>query len=282
IIAGNGDIDQINETDGFDLTNVALGSAYPNGLFVVHDGANDPQSVVQDEEELENNSTNFKYVPWESVANAFPDPLLIDTTSYDPRNPNSSLISGTSEAEILEGTDDNNLLNSGSGNDTVAGGLGDDLIYGSFGDDVLRGDANTRSPGGSEGGDDTIFGGEGSDRIGGKGGNDQLFGDADDDQLWGDDGDDLLRGGLGNDTLTGDDFSGGEGADTFILAVGEGTDTITDFEVGIDLIGLANGLTFEQLSLTSQGQNTLVNFEEKTLAILERVDSLSSTDFTLV
>ncbi|MEL7038367.1 MAG: phytase, partial [Cyanobacteria bacterium J06592_8] len=278
IIAGNGDIDQVNETDGFDLTNVALGSAYPNGLFVVQDGANDPQSVVEDEEELENNSTNFKFVPWESIANAFPDPLLIDTTSYNPRNPNSSLISGTSEAEILEGTDDDNLLNSSSGDDTVAGGLGDDLIYGSFGDDVLRGDENTRSTGGTVGGDDTIFGGEGSDRIGGKGGNDQLFGDADDDQLWGDDGDDLLRGGLGNDTLTGDDFSGGEGADTFVLAVGEGTDTITDFEIGIDVIGLAEGLTFADLSISD---NT-ISVGEETLAIVLGVETLTETDFTLV
>jgi myo-inositol-hexaphosphate 3-phosphohydrolase len=273
IIAGNGDIDQINETDGFDLTNVALGEAFPNGLFVVHDGANDPQSLVQDEEELENNSTNFKFVPWESVANAFPESLIIDTNSFDPRNPNSSLIGGTSEAETLLGTAENDLFNAGDGNDTVAGGLGDDQIYGSFGDDVLRGDANTRSPGGSDGGNDTIFGGLGNDRIGGKGGNDQLFGGADDDNIWGDDGDDLLRGGLGNDTLTGDDFSGGQGADTFILAIGEGTDTITDFELGIDVIGLTQGLSFEQLSLETQAQNTLINFGDETLAILQQVNA---------
>ena len=273
IIAGNGDIDQVNETDGFDLTNVALGSAYPNGLFVVHDGANDPQSVVQDEEELENNSTNFKYVPWESVANAFPNPLLIDTTSYDPRNPNSSLISGTSEAETVVGGDDDDILNAGSGNDTVAGGLGDDLIYGSFGDDVLRGDENTPSTGGTAGGDDTIYGGEGSDRIGGKAGNDQIFGGSEDDQLWGDDGDDILDGGLGDDTLTGDDFSGGQGSDTFVLTVGEGTDTITDFEEGIDIIGLTAGLTFDQLSLRQEGNQTLMSLDDEVLAILNGVDA---------
>ncbi len=32
-----------------------------------------------------------------------------------------------------------------------------------------------------------------------------------------------------DDVLTGDDFSEGVGADIFVLAVGEGTDTITDF-----------------------------------------------------
>ena len=273
IIAGNGDIDQVNETDGFDLTNVALGEAFPNGLFVVHDGANDPQSVVQDEEELENNSTNFKFVPWESVANAFPESLIIDTTSYDPRNPNSSLIGGTFDAETLLGTAENDLFNAGDGNDTVAGGLGDDQIYGSLGDDVLRGDANTRSPGSINGGNDTIFGGLGNDRIGGKGGNDQLFGGADDDEIWGDDGDDLLRGGLGNDTLTGDDFSGGAGSDTFVLATGEGTDTITDFEVGIDFIGLAEGLTVEQILISAEGGNAVIAVGDETLAVLNGVEA---------
>jgi hypothetical protein len=43
-------------------------------------------NVVQDEEELENNSTNFKFVPWETVAGAFDPPLIIDTQSYDPCN----------------------------------------------------------------------------------------------------------------------------------------------------------------------------------------------------
>ncbi len=102
--------------------------------------------------------------------------------------------------------------------------------------------------------------------------------------IWGDDGDDLLRGGLGDDVLTGDDFSGGQGVDTFVLAIGEGTDIITDFEVGIDFIGLTESLSFEQLTLETQGKNTLINFGEDTLAILEKVEveSLNSSDFTLV
>ncbi len=273
VIAGNGDIDQVNETDGFDLTNVALGSAYPNGLFVVQDGANDPQSAVEDEEELENNSTNFKFVPWDSIANAFPNPLDIDTTSYDPRNPNSTLISGTSEAETLVGGDDNDILNAGSGNDTVAGGLGDDLIYGSFGDDVLRGDENSPSTGGTVGGDDIIYGGEGRDRIGGKAGNDQLFGGSDDDQLWGDNGDDILNGGLGNDTLTGDNASGGQGSDTFVLAMGEGIDTIVDFTLGEDVIALAGGLTFDQLSLRQEGNQTVLGLDDEVFAVVSGAEA---------
>jgi myo-inositol-hexaphosphate 3-phosphohydrolase len=66
-----------------------LGSAFPEGLVVVQDGANDPQNPVSDEEELENNSTNFKFVPWNDIANRFDNPLDIDPTSFDPRNPNN-------------------------------------------------------------------------------------------------------------------------------------------------------------------------------------------------
>jgi len=190
---------------------------------------------------------------------------------------------GTGDADELVGTETNEKLYGRSGDDTIAGGLGDDQIFGGDGDDVLRGDRNRRSPGGSIEGDDIIHGGFGNDRIGGKGGNDELYGDQGDDQIWGDDGDDILRGGLGNDTLTGDDFSGGSGRDTFVLATGEGTDTIVDFHNGEDFIGLAGGLEFGQLSINQQGNNTLITFETETLAVLNSVtDSLTSADFVTI
>jgi len=88
-VGATGDIDQVNESDGLDVTNVALGSAFPNGLLVVQDGANDPQNAVPDDEELENNSTNFKFVDWAAVANAFETTLDIDTESYDPHEPDA-------------------------------------------------------------------------------------------------------------------------------------------------------------------------------------------------
>ncbi|MFW5765972.1 MAG: hypothetical protein ACOC07_17575 [Coleofasciculus sp.] len=96
--------------------------------------------------------------------------------------------------------------------------------------------------------------------------------------------DDILRGGLGNDTLTGDDFSGGSGSDTFILAMNEGTDTIVDFQDGADLIGLANDLTFGQLSITQDGKNTLISVEDETLAMLKGVNAnlLTEADFTII
>lgn len=152
--------------------------------------------------------------------------------------------------------------------DTIAGGLGSDQIFGEAGDDVLRGDLNSRDSQGTAGGDDIIYGGAGNDRIGGKGGNDTLFGDAGDDVLYGDAGDDLLRGGAGNDTLYGD-AKGSSGLDTFILAAGEGTDMIMDFTAGQDLIGLAGGLTFGQLSLSANQ----ISFNNEVLALLSNVDT---------
>ncbi|MGF1480786.1 MAG: alkaline phosphatase [Cyanophyceae cyanobacterium] len=186
---------------------------------------------------------------------------------------------GTDGDDELEGTDGEETLEGLAGNDTVAGGLGDDEIFGNEGDDVLRGDLNSRSPQVGIGGDDTIFGGAGDDRLGGKGGDDELFGDAGDDSLFGDDGDDLLNGGEGNDILQGDDFSGGEGSDTFVLAAGAGTDTIVDFEVGTDLIGL-DGLEFGDLSFSG----STISLGEEDLAVVQSVDvtSLGADAFAVV
>ncbi|HAG83412.1 MAG TPA: calcium-binding protein, partial [Cyanobacteria bacterium UBA12227] len=116
-----------------------------------------------------------------------------------------------------------------------------------------------------------------NDRIGGKAGNDQLYGEEGDDQIWGDDGDDLLRGGLGDDILVGDDFSGGRGRDTFVLAIGEGTDTIRDFRFGEDVIGLV-GLSFSELSIIQQGKNTVIAFGNETLAVLDQVNASALTE----
>ncbi|MEA5539715.1 alkaline phosphatase [Limnoraphis robusta Tam1] len=186
-----------------------------------------------------------------------------------------NLIDGTPENETLVGGEANDLIRADIGDDLAAGGLGDDIIYGEEGDDTLRGDENSRSPGGTVGGNDIIYGGLGDDQIGGKTGNDQLFGDEGNDRIWGDDGDDLIDGGLGNDTLTGDDFSGGQGSDTFVLAVGEGIDTIVDFEVGIDLLGLKGELSADKLSISQVGSDAEISLNSEILAILTGVDAAS-------
>lgn len=165
------------------------------------------------------------------------------------------------------------------GNDAIAGHYGHDLLLGAEGNDVLRGDLNSRKSGTAKGGDDLMFGGKGDDRLGGKGGNDWLLGGLGNDLIWGDDGHDVLFGGLGDDELTGDDFSGGLGNDIFVLTPGMGTDKITDFGNGEDRILLLDGLTFEQLTLTKEDGNTLIQLDDETLAIALDNTDLSETDF---
>jgi Ca2+-binding RTX toxin-like protein len=112
--------------------------------------------------------------------------------------------------------------------------------------------------------DDVINAQGGDDRLSGLGGDDILRGGEGDDTLRGGRGDDILRGGLGDDTLI-----GGRGIDTFVLAAGKGADTIRDFRVGTDLIGLAEGLSLGQLTL----ENNQIQLEGEVLAILSRVDT---------
>ncbi|MEM7063420.1 MAG: hypothetical protein AAF572_09680 [Cyanobacteria bacterium P01_B01_bin.77] len=228
-------------------------------------------------------------------------PEADDVTEEQPSNghPNSnsnSLFESSSLLESLtnrglitnvsDGFDsklNNNLIGSVLG-ETIAGGEGDDAIFGADGDDILRGDNNSKNTQvGTIGGDDFIDGGAGDDRIGGKSGNDILLGNEGNDQLWGDDGDDILHGGLGNDTLTGDDFSGGQGSDTFVLIKGHGTDTITDFEIGIDFIGIIGDLSYDQLIIGQAGENTTISIGDETLAVLNQVDAaaLSQDNFKM-
>jgi hypothetical protein len=124
-----------------------------------------------------------------------------------------------------------------------------------------------------------------NDVINGQGGNDTLLGLSGNDILRGGDGNDRLDGGLGNDTLT-----GGAGRDVFVLKKGNGSDTITDFTHGEDFLGLAGGLTFSQLSITSSpirrdgSSSTLITLTEtgELLATLNQVsaNAISASDFT--
>ncbi len=72
---------------------------------------------------------------------------------------------------------------------------------------------------------DVLFGGAGNDILRGNNGNDFLFGENGNDSLYGEDGDDILIGGTGNDRL-----EGGYGNDTYIFNIGDGNDTIYDYE----------------------------------------------------
>ncbi|NJL47903.1 MAG: alkaline phosphatase [Leptolyngbyaceae cyanobacterium SM2_5_2] len=122
---------------------------------------------------------------------------------------------------------------------------------------------------------DELTGGDNNDVIVAFGGNDTVTGGLGHDILFGGEGDDLLRGGIGNDEI-----SGSRGADTVVLAAGEGNDTVVDFEVGVDFIGLADGLTFGQLTLSGE----TIQLGTETLATLVGVDTttLGEASFVVV
>ncbi|MBD2152194.1 phytase [Pseudanabaena sp. FACHB-1277] len=102
-IGNNGSIDSVQESDGADVINVPLGANFPFGAFITQDGSNNPAVLVEDDGELENISSNFKFVPFENIANAFATPLTIDTASYNPRNPQAnSLLNGVASGDTTQ------------------------------------------------------------------------------------------------------------------------------------------------------------------------------------
>jgi Ca2+-binding RTX toxin-like protein len=124
--------------------------------------------------------------------------------------------------------------------------------------------------------DGTMVGLGGKDTINGNNGDDVIFGGGNTDNLNGGDGDDVIFGGAGKDRST-----GGNGSDTFVIAHNSGFDTITDFRVGKDHIGLADGLAFQDLSFSAWQRGTLVKAGNEKLAWLDGVkpNQLSASSF---
>ena len=159
------------------------------------------------------------------------------------------------------------------GDDTVLGSGASELILGNVGEDFLAGFA----------GDDSVFGGKGRDFMSGADGNDCLSGGLDADFLLGeteDDsvGDDILFGGRGNDVLDGgggdNTLAGGLGRDLLSCEFGanlcvlgidpattdiNSTDAIVFFNPDFDRIGLASGLTVNDIVLEPL-ENVTVTF----------------------
>ncbi len=175
------------------------------------------------------------------------------------------LLSGNASNDTILGEDGNDTLRGGQNNDMLLGDAGNDLIYGALGNDSLcGGDGNDAIYGGSDrdelcggAGNDLLFGNEGEDKLNGAEGDDTLYGGKDNDTLIGGAGNDRLIGDLGNDLLT-----GGSGRDIFILTSGKGSDIITDFQNGQDLIGLGGSLSFAQLAIAQSNNNTLISMKD--------------------
>ncbi|WP_422466858.1 calcium-binding protein [Endozoicomonas sp. ALC013] len=99
-------------------------------------------------------------------------------------------------------------------------------------------------------------------------GNDKLWGYASDDHISGLKGDDVIYGGAGSDTIVageGDDtINGGSGNDTYVIAKGDGHDTITESSSGsgADRIQLGEGISPEGVIARRQSSDLLLLINE--------------------
>jgi len=207
---------------------------------------------------------------------------------------------GSAFDDDLTGDDGANLIRGGDGYDTLKGGAGNDVLYGEGGGDVLDGGDGTDwasysqsdsaveinlltgQAGGGDAEDDSLtsierlFGSKHDDILVGDDARNYLRGSGGSDDLSGQAGSDTLRGDRGNDRLT-----GGEGHDTFIFAATDGTDTITDFEAGVDRVRILNSVdNFDELTVTETGAGVRIEFDD-TQVILANTQSsdLIEADF---
>ncbi len=176
----------------------------------------------------------FQHVAWEAAALA-PGAILntrfILPTLVIGTGGNDYQIAGSGEDRLYGGLG-NDTLGGGKGNDLITGGAGNDMLYGANGHDFIYATSGNDSLYGGNN-NDYLFGGDGAEfHDGGAGfdfiyagnGADTLNGGRDGDNLFGGGGNDILNAGSGIDVI-----SGGTGADAFVFALGNQSDTITDF-----------------------------------------------------
>ncbi|MDD2950165.1 MAG: calcium-binding protein, partial [Sulfuricurvum sp.] len=150
---------------------------------------------------------------------------------------------------------------------------GDDIITtGSMADTIKGGSGNDTLSG--QGGDDSLYGDEGNDILNGNTGADTLYGGAGDDTLIGDTDEygaeagyaDTLIGGTGNDLL-----QGGSGDDTYVFNLGDGIDTIYDYDAfnttnmgayngETDTISFGTGISASDLSFSANGNDLIIKY----------------------
>ena len=188
-------------------------------------------------------------------------------------------IAGSGHDDTLTGDTAANVIIGNSGADTLSGGDGDDILYG----DYHVGDSSGST--------------YGVRTYGISQGNDIISGGAGDDILQGNNGDDRLDGGTGSDTIyagpqpSGWGGSNETGSDTIILRKGDGgsseatADKIKYFTDGKDSFGLADGLTYAELTIaqgTGDYSNDALISVTATSEYLAVVEGLSASVLTEV
>jgi len=175
---------------------------------------------------------------------------IINNILYIRGTQGNDSISGSSSDDVIYGLDGDDYLYGYEGNNTLDGGVGNDVIYGGSGNDNLLGGEGYDVLYGADG-DDILDGGTGNDTLSGGSDQDRLYGDVGDDILYGEAGEDFLDGGSGNDYL-----EGGIGDDTYIFNLGNGQDTISDFDNtfgNVDTVIFGQGILPGNIILSRQG-----------------------------
>lgn len=233
---------------------------------------------------------------------ARPESALQDNPSvrFDPEQTNvpsaqiaarGERIKVTERRQNIRGTAGNDRIDARNGQQNRIKALGgNDKVFAGKGDRVVGGPGNDRIDARK---------GKGRNLLRGGGGDDRMFAE-NRDRLLGNGGDDLLdasrarrrnslSGGGGNDILIGgfkDQLTGGGGSDEFWVArrnLPRVANTVTDFEVGVDQIGINGNIVsqFNDMQLLQQGGDTVVQVQGRAIAILQGVNAatLSADDF---
>ncbi len=189
----------------------------------------------------------------------------------------NKVVTGTSQDDTTLVSTFKDTVFADGGNDIIDGSISkgsDNRLYGGDGKDELYAGLRDRLFG--EAGDDILDAsqGKGGNRLYGGVGNDTLFAGTND-FLSGGDGNDILYAGKGGNTLY-----GGAGADKFYLLYNgapTSTNTVADFEVGVDSLVLLGAGDFSKVTLTAKGADTLVATGGKDLALLTGIQSSTLT-----
>jgi Ca2+-binding RTX toxin-like protein len=192
-------------------------------------------------------------------------------------------IVGNGGVDSIQGGDGNDVIDGGTGGDSLSGGAGQDtaLYEKSTAGVTVNLNVTLQVSAGDAGGDSLFF----FENITGSDFADNLSGNIVTNRLLGGAGADTLNGALGSDYLT-----GGADADTFRFSdMGFGSDTITDWQDGIDHISIALPLETNFTGLTFAGQGTtqvvVRGFNGTGSAIIVKADAaftLDAGDFVFV
>ena len=247
---GDGDDFLYGGSSGIDTLNGGLG----NDIYIV-DRTDD---IIINEDSDAGSDTVISSVSW-TLGDSLEGLILTGNDAIDGTgNELNNYIAGNSSANYLFGGEGNDFLTGADGDDTLEGSAGTDTLEGGAGNDlyIVGGDDVIIESDGLTVGIDTVesfdtwtlgdslenlvlrgfalngTGNELDNTITGNDSNNILSGKRGNDTLLGGGGDDRIVGGVGDDILT-----GGDGADRFFRwRSSTGVDTITDFQVGEDLL----------------------------------------------